>query len=301
MVLSVCIPVYNTSVLALVEVLRSQAAVLEELVEIIILDDGSAPEFREINSSLQGVEGIKYFEQDNMGRAATRNRLAELASGDYLLFVDSDCMVPEGFLRRYLKHCKSDCVVVGGIAYSPRPEDHKLMLRWKVGVKREQRSIEERRAKPYLSFLSSNFMISRSLFSDNRFNSALRNYGHEDTLFGNGLFIQGLQIRHIDNPVIHTGLDTADLYLMKIEESIGNLLYIWAQGFDYRPFRILVAFRRLRTFGLAGVFAVLFCVFKKPIRRLLTGFCTSLFLLDIYKLGLFCLAYRQAKKIRAGR
>lgn len=294
--LTVCIPVYNTSALMQAESLLAQVAALEGSVEIIFLDDGSDPEFREKNAFLKSMQGVRYYEQENAGRAAARNRLAELATGAYLLFVDSDCIVPEGFLKRYLRYCAGNCVVVGGLVYPPRPQDRKLRLRWKVGVRREQRSLEERRSKPYVSFLSSNFLIDRSLFGDHCFNNDLSNYGHEDTLFGYNLSTHGLEITHIENPVIHIGLDSADVYLRKIKESTGNLLYFWEQGYDISPFRVLCAFSRIKKHGLAGPFAALFNMLRVPIYMALTGCCPSLFLFDVYKLGLFCLAWRQSKK-----
>jgi GT2 family glycosyltransferase len=66
-------------------------------------------------------------------------------------------------------------------------------------------------------------LIHKSLFEKVKFNEDLAGYGHEDTFFGLELFGQGLIIRHIDNPLIHLGLESASDFLEKTATGIANL------------------------------------------------------------------------------
>lgn len=286
--LSVCIPVYNTSVRALAEALNAQVQGLDagDEVEVLLLDDGSDPAYVDLNAPLAELPAVCFMKQSNAGRSAVRNRLADLAQGTFLLFVDSDCQVPEDFLARYLAVCREGRVVVGGLAYPPRPVDRALLLRWKVGVHREMRSVGARQQQPYHHFLSSNFLIPKALFRQLRFEQNLIGYGHEDTLFGQALRQQQTEILHIDNPVTHLGLDSAVQYLPKVKESVGNLLRIVEQGYEADGFRLWRAHQKLQGAGLARPLAYLFRWMETPLRKALSGPFPSLFLLDFYKLGL---------------
>lgn len=57
--------------------------------EIIVVDDGSTDNTREIVSSFSDTR-LRYFYQDNRERAAARNKGVEIAAGRYVTFCDSD-------------------------------------------------------------------------------------------------------------------------------------------------------------------------------------------------------------------
>ena len=83
--ISVCIPVFNVDVRKLTESLMSQASDIPA--EIILIDDGSGEEFRQVNRELQDA-GIQYHElEENIGRARIRNRFTEYANYEQLLFL----------------------------------------------------------------------------------------------------------------------------------------------------------------------------------------------------------------------
>jgi len=56
--------------------------------EIIIIDDGSNDDTKEVLKSYQG--NIRYFYQDNSGIPTTRNKGIREARGEYIAFLDSD-------------------------------------------------------------------------------------------------------------------------------------------------------------------------------------------------------------------
>ncbi|HET9530055.1 MAG TPA: glycosyltransferase [Blastocatellia bacterium] len=84
---SVVIPTYNRAEL-LNETIKSVLNQSFKALEIIVVDDGSTDDTREVVSGLNGP--IKYIYQENKGRSAARNRGFKLSSGEYICFLDSD-------------------------------------------------------------------------------------------------------------------------------------------------------------------------------------------------------------------
>ena len=84
MTISLLIPVCDYDIVALVHSMKSCIGKIPELIEIIIGDDGSSPEYKTKYKSLEGG-GVEILDSPvNIGRAAIRNRLALAAKGDYI-------------------------------------------------------------------------------------------------------------------------------------------------------------------------------------------------------------------------
>lgn len=89
-ILSVIIPVYNTApyLMRCIESICTQT--LREL-EIILVDDGSTDESREIcDRMLETDTRIRVIHKKNEGQGIARNEGIAIASGKYVAFVDSD-------------------------------------------------------------------------------------------------------------------------------------------------------------------------------------------------------------------
>ncbi|NNK58513.1 MAG: glycosyltransferase family 2 protein [Desulfofustis sp.] len=89
--ISVIIPTYNRSK-RLIKALESVARQRLLPTEVIVIDDGSTDETRQLVNSFSNLSplNLHYHYQSNRGPAAARNRGIEIASGDYLAFLDSD-------------------------------------------------------------------------------------------------------------------------------------------------------------------------------------------------------------------
>jgi hypothetical protein len=85
---SILIPAYNAGPL-LADTVRSALAQTWARKEIIIVDDGSQDHTLAVAKQFESA-GVKVLPQSNQGAAATRNRLASLAQGDYLQWLDAD-------------------------------------------------------------------------------------------------------------------------------------------------------------------------------------------------------------------
>jgi glycosyltransferase involved in cell wall biosynthesis len=80
------------------ECLRSLSRQTYSPIEIIVVDDGSTDE----TATLASQEGTTLIRQDHVGAGAARNRGAELARGDILVFVDADMVMAPGFVDRLI-------------------------------------------------------------------------------------------------------------------------------------------------------------------------------------------------------
>lgn len=95
---SLIVPVYNRpgEIKELLESLVTQPA---ELFEVIIVEDGSALRSEQVVSGFAGRMDLTYLFQPNAGPGKARNQGAEIAKSNYLLFLDSDVIVPPGYFE----------------------------------------------------------------------------------------------------------------------------------------------------------------------------------------------------------
>jgi glycosyltransferase involved in cell wall biosynthesis len=91
--LSVCIPIYNSDVRALVNALCAQIAALPEAtIDIVLIDDASVPEFTKRNVFSETF--VKFIAlPQNIGRSRIRNAFLKYTDADYLLFLDGDSTI----------------------------------------------------------------------------------------------------------------------------------------------------------------------------------------------------------------
>lgn len=296
--LSICIPIYNWDIRPLVTALHEQALRLNLECELFCLDDASNDAFRQINREIQNLPLVRYEElSQNIGRSAIRNQLAQRSQFENLLFMDGDSMPPDAsFLQRYVAHFPLRGIVYGGRIYqSTPPTDPKLLFHWTYGIQREQRTAEQRRAAPYAHFMTNNYCVERAVALAIPFDESLVGYGHEDTLFGCQLAAQGIPIRHIDNPLLHVGLEDGAHFLAKTKEGLGNLARLLQRGAPIET-RLIRTYQNLAKAGLHTVWAHSILLLSQRIEGKLLGQNPHLRLFDVYKLGWFCNLMKEAKK-----
>lgn len=291
--LSILIPIYNFDCRRLVKDLVAQAMKLEEAVEIICLDDCSTEAFATLNQEISLYASFVQYDylHQNIGRAKIRNVLAQKAIFPYLLFMDCDSAVREdNFLKKYIANCRANTVVCGGRSYLETPPKNAFRLHWEVGRKREQLSAAKRNEMPYHQFMTNNFLAPKTIFDRLQFNEEITQYGHEDTLFGLALKQLNINILHIDNSLLHIGLETTATFLMKTEQAVENLAMLVQKG---KPIEttLLRAFWQLKRWRLLALFHWLFQRFAIAIRRKLYCVPPSLRAYDLYKLGKFVEKY----------
>lgn len=94
---SFIIPVFNRpdETQELLESLREQT---EKDFEVIIVEDGSSIPCKSVVEKFSDALDLHYYLKQNSGPGQTRNYGAERAKGEYLLILDSDCVVPPNYL-----------------------------------------------------------------------------------------------------------------------------------------------------------------------------------------------------------
>ena len=94
---SIIIPVYNRPD-EVDELLDSLTRQTENDFEVIVVEDGSAIPCRDVCEKYAAQLRILYFAKPNSGPGQSRNYGVERAQGEYVLILDSDVVLPEGYL-----------------------------------------------------------------------------------------------------------------------------------------------------------------------------------------------------------
>lgn len=109
---SFIIPVYNRpeEIKELLESLTGQT--YQKNYEIVIVEDGSTMDCKEVVSQFNDQLNITYLEKENSGPGDSRNYGMKRAKGNYFIVLDSDCIMPphyleaaEDSLKAHYVHC----------------------------------------------------------------------------------------------------------------------------------------------------------------------------------------------------
>jgi glycosyltransferase involved in cell wall biosynthesis len=94
---SIVVPVYNRpdEVDELLESLCSQT--LKDF-EVVIVEDGSQKPCKDVCDKYANILNLHYYYKDNSGPGQSRNYGVEHANGDYIIILDSDVVLPEGYM-----------------------------------------------------------------------------------------------------------------------------------------------------------------------------------------------------------
>ena len=95
---SIIVPVFNRpdEVDELLESLCQQT--LKDF-EVIIVEDGSKKPCKDVCDKYADILDLHYYYKDNSGPGQSRNYGAERASGEWLIVLDSDVVLPEGYMQ----------------------------------------------------------------------------------------------------------------------------------------------------------------------------------------------------------
>ncbi|MCF6356226.1 MAG: glycosyltransferase [Draconibacterium sp.] len=293
--LSINIPVYNIEVGNLVLQLINQAKNLGISYEIRVYDDCSDFDYKKRNRIISKYSNVIYLElEKNLGRSAIRNKMGIDSKFDYLLFIDADSkIVKDDYLEMFLNNIKPNRVLCGGTAYQKeKPIESEKLLRWVYGINREAVSAEIRNSKKGFIITSNNFLIEKKLFQKIHFREEINKYGHEDTLLGYDLFMGGIEIFHIDNPVEHTGLESSEQFVEKTKMALKSLYQITNEllkneNIFVEQVHFLNKYSQITKYIPAMVFRLFYKNCHSIIERNLSGKNPRLFWFDIYKLGFY--------------
>lgn len=95
---SFIIPVYNRPD-EVDELLQSLTRQTFRDFEVVVVEDGSSVPCEQVVEKYNSKLDIHYYNKPNSGPGQTRNYAAERSKGEFLLILDSDCILPEGYLE----------------------------------------------------------------------------------------------------------------------------------------------------------------------------------------------------------
>jgi len=289
--LSILIPVYNYRISKLVFEIHKQAVLEHITFEILYLEDGSTAYVKDNNSKLENLNHCRsIISKNNIGRTAARDMLAHEATYNWLLFLDADVFPKKDtFIKDYgaAMHLGAEAIY-GGFAYENTAPKLEYMLRWKYGSTYEEVDAQTRNLKPYRIVISANFLIQKQVF--NTINSRIIRKGYGlDNYFGALLKTENITVSHINNEVIHHGLDTNMTYLKKIEDAVAELLWLYYNKPDfYHDNSLLKTFSTLKKYKLNILFSMFYKAFSSSIKKNLTGTTPKMLLLQLYKVSYMC-------------
>jgi glycosyltransferase involved in cell wall biosynthesis len=182
-------------------------------IEVIMVDDQSIDHSVDFAYDLAGrikkVDpriSIKIFEnQENLGNCLSRNKGVALASGEFLVIIDADCLLSKNFLEEYHRCFKDSDVVVSnfGIELCDRPalptlEMYEQNPPWVIRDRKIQDAVQP---NSFLNCVTRGVAIRREFVSESLYDpqfsySAGRGsgYGWEDIDAGYQLFETGARI-----------------------------------------------------------------------------------------------------------
>ena len=99
MLYSIIVPVYNRPG-EVKELLDSLSAQTVKPFELLIIEDGSKERCDHLLGHYRSFFTIHYYYKENSGRSETRNYGMQRANGDYLLFFDSDVILPPTYFEK---------------------------------------------------------------------------------------------------------------------------------------------------------------------------------------------------------
>ena len=194
MYISVVIPTYNR-----LPILQKCLGALERQeftddkisgYEIVLVDDGSSDRTLAWLNEDRSLPHVKVFQQDHQGAAAARNLGIENATGDTIVFIDSDLVVTETFLQSH-----ADALVKG----EQKLESDRLFT---YGAVINTNNFDNPTDEPYkitdfsaAYFATGNVAIARKwLVKAGLFDTGFRLYGWEDLELGVRLKKLGLKL-----------------------------------------------------------------------------------------------------------
>lgn len=294
--ISIIIPTYNFDCSKLVGELQKQCEEVKDKdsdfeYEIFVGDDHSTDiESIACNAAIEALPHCIYKLYDkNAGRTGNRNRLIDECRKKWVLIIDADAeVVTPNFILNYWTatgvHHDAD-IFVGGMVTPPvAAPGCELRHRYELHADKT-RTLTFRRAHPADHFSTFNVMVRHSVLDTLRFDSRCTEYGYEDALFGIEAERRGHRMVHIDNPLLHTGINTSVQFLENTEAAL-RMLYKIGTPMTERA-RVAVTAERLRRWGCAPLARWLFCTTAPLMRINLLSHHPSLKLFAFYKLGYY--------------
>ena len=193
--------------------------------ELILVDDGSKDQSGEICDKYINDERIKVIHTKNNGAASARNKGLDIASGEYIVFVDGDDYVDPCMLQRLydkIKGSSYDLIVCNFLnLHKDNKKDFHLSMKEEVLTGREVLAHRKTQRNFGVWTIVWNKIYKKEIFEDLRF---LSGRYFEDEFFSDQLYLKCGQICVIpDILCYHRVLETSTMNTQKIRNYLDLL------------------------------------------------------------------------------
>jgi len=285
---SIIIPVYNRPN-EMLELLDSLSQQDYKNFELVVIEDGSTIKSDEVCNKFNDNFEISYFYKKNEGPSIGRNFGADRSKGEYLIFTDSDCILPSNFLSTIADNITDDIQGYGGPDKShPDFNDMQKAISYSMTSFLTTGGIRARNKNEQNYVLRSfNMTILKEAFIKMGGFPTTRLHPGEDTIFGIDFLKAGYKTKIISEaPVYH-----------KRRNSIKSF---YKQMFNFGKVRYLIAKLYPDTFKITFLFPTFFILFS--IFAFIISPWSSIFLLflGVYIISIFTDSSIKNKSILVG-
>ena len=235
------IPTYNSgdSLIKTVKSLYEQTYHKDKY-EVIVIDDGSTDGTSKFIQELQNKYSVnlKYFFQKNKGPAAARNSGINIASGDIVAFIDSDCIAEKDWIQEISKWYENNRVAGIGGTIKAKPSDSRVG-QYCAYVKMNERPEIDKTGIVYLVTANASFRkeyLKQIGGFDERYNFP----GGEDMDLCHRLRMQGYVLKYNRNAEVYN----------QHKQNLASLLKTY---FNYGKGRSFLTVSRLSTWDLSSM------------------------------------------------
>ncbi len=225
--------------------------------EIIIVEDGSELDCRSVIDKYQDRLDIKYFYKKNERPAIARNYGVERAQGEYVVFVDSDVIVPELYFETVDRELRKDPVDAYGGPDAAAPDFNNLQKAINYSMTAFLTSGKIRSGQKIDRYYprSFNMGVKRQVFNEIGGFPVTRMWPGEDMVFAIEIIRRGYRTKLIpDAFVYHKRRNTLKSFFRQVFR-FGKTRYIISRVYP-ETFKIFYLFPSAFTIGTIGLLAM---------------------------------------------
>ena len=131
-------------------------------------------------------------------------------------------------------------------------------------------------------------MCKRNVLIDILSSITTISYGN-DYIFGSLIKKMGIDVKHIDNPVLIDNIDENQIFIKKTHHALDNLISLYNKKIIKKhSISILKAYIILDSLLMKNIFVKITDLFKNLLNRNLHSKDPNLFLFDLYRLNYLC-------------